>query len=246
MCHHQEDFVSSLANSRHFENLRSETHPLLPKTAMLSRSCIAASRRRVVGGVRRRPTTTNSSTAQAPSPPSSSSFLQNPLQWYAAKLDTHPLITKCISSGFIAGSGDRLCQYLAAKKKEDDNNNLQPSSSYDWKRTLRFATLGCFFTAPTIHVWYGFLMSRFPGTGISTIIKRLVCDQGFLSPLFLPTFVSCLTVLEHFTSDEKEGGTIDDGSTGSNNNTLDNNPRNNNHDDDLYSRLQTSENRGSG
>lgn len=46
-------------------------------------------------------------------------------------------------------------------------------------------------------------------------------------------------MLEHFTSDEKEGGTIDDGSTGSNNNTLDNNPRNNNHDDDLYSRLQT-------
>lgn len=31
------------------------------------------------------------------------------------------------------------------------------------------------------------------------IAKRLFCDQGLFAPIFLPTFLSCLTLLEHVT-----------------------------------------------
>lgn len=125
------------------------------------------------------------------------------------------MTTKCITSGIISGSGDLLCQYLSSKQNdtpkqpggsdttsstEDDNRDIvetDQTNNFDWLRTLRFTILGSFLVAPTVHAWYGYLMSSIPGTGISAIGKRLFCDQILFAPLFLPTFLSCLTVLEH-------------------------------------------------
>lgn len=123
-------------------------------------------------------------------------FLRNPLYWYVQKLDTHPFTTKIITSGMISGSGDLLCQYL----NESDSN----VRNYDWRRSLRFGILGSFLVAPTVHVWYGFLMTRLPGTSVKSIAKRLFCDQGLFAPVFLPTFVSCLTVLEHISGKDTD------------------------------------------
>lgn len=125
--------------------------------------------------------------------PSDNSLLRNPLQWYGHKLDTYPIFTKCITSGIIAGSGDVLCQYL---------NRPNSDIRYDWVRSLRFAILGSFLVAPTVHAWYGLLMTRIPGTSLKAIGKRLFCDQGLFAPIFTPTFISCLTVLEHFSGKE--------------------------------------------
>ena len=123
-------------------------------------------------------------------------ILRNPLQWYTNKLDTHPLTTKCITSGLIAGSGDVLCQYLNRKRSDDVKRDTY-QKSFDWTRTIRFTILGSFLVAPTVHTWYGYLMSSIPGSSISAIVKRLFLDQGVFAPIFLPTFISCLTVLEH-------------------------------------------------
>ncbi|KAL9179670.1 hypothetical protein ACHAXT_008960 [Thalassiosira profunda] len=121
-----------------------------------------------------------------------------PLQWYISKLDTHPLTTKCLSSGFIAGSGDVFCQYLLhSKKTAREGDEIATKFEWDGIRTARFFTLGSAFVAPIIHQWYGFLMTRIPGTGVAAVAKRLVLDQGFFSPLFLPAWISCLAVLEH-------------------------------------------------
>lgn len=139
------------------------------------------------------------------------SFIRYPLQWYTTKLDTHPITTKCISSGLISGSGDMLCQYLINAKKVDttipasmvgnenerDNHIKNSECSFDWIRTMNFSILGSFLVAPTVHVWYGYLMSSIPGKSIAAIGKRLFYDQGLFAPLFLPTFVTCLTILEH-------------------------------------------------
>mmetsp|Transcript_628 Transcript_628/g.984 ORF Transcript_628/g.984 Transcript_628/m.984 type:complete len:244 (-) Transcript_628:13-744(-) len=134
----------------------------------------------------------------------SPSILRNPLQWYVTKLDTHPITTKCISSGLISGSGDLLCQSIVAEKKSQS-----ATLEFDWMRTLRFTILGSFLVAPTVHLWYGMLMSRIPGTTMSAVAKRLFCDQGLFAPLFTPTFISMLTVLEHLTSpfDQSIAGT---------------------------------------
>ena len=149
-----------------------------------------------------RHTTTRSTSGASASP----SFLRNPLQWYVTKLDTHPISTKCISSGLISGSGDILCQSIIAKKKQQSTNNIK----FDWLRTLRFTILGSFLVAPTVHLWYGMLMNRIPGTSVSAITKRLFCDQGLFAPLFTPTFVSLLTVLEHVSSPFEQTNVEDD------------------------------------
>ena len=51
------------------------------------------------------------------------------LQWYSDMLDTHPVATKCITSGLIAGAGDFLCQSMlretsAATDKDKEEQQL--------------------------------------------------------------------------------------------------------------------------
>eukprot|EP00569_Conticribra_weissflogii_P007174 CAMPEP_0171350988 /NCGR_PEP_ID=MMETSP0878-20121228/37832_1 /TAXON_ID=67004 /ORGANISM="Thalassiosira weissflogii, Strain CCMP1336" /LENGTH=288 /DNA_ID=CAMNT_0011856091 /DNA_START=10 /DNA_END=876 /DNA_ORIENTATION=- len=166
-----------------------------------------ASRYRIVRPSRRltssKSTSTSSSTSAAATSPSP---FQSPLQWYASKLDTHPLLTKGITSGMIAGSGDILCQYLSNNSQSsgptDENDSpTNTHQTFNWKRTLRFTILGSFLIAPTVHVWYGALMTRIPGTSASVVAKRLFFDQGCFAPVFTSVFISCLTVLEHLFPD---------------------------------------------
>ena len=130
------------------------------------------------------------------------SFFRSPMAWYANKLETHPLTTKCLTSGFISGSGDFFCQYLVHRNKESIENastgeskQSQPFSP-DWMRTCRFTALGTVFVAPIVHFWYGGLMSRLPGSSLKIILKRLFFDQAFFAPLFLPAFMTNLYALE--------------------------------------------------
>lgn len=152
------------------------------------------------------------------------------LRWYASKLDSHPLRTKIITSGLIAGTGDLLCQCIGPGTTEDKkvdniinindgnmiyNHQLEqqqqqlqqhsvssssPTSQYDITRTAKFAFLGATLVAPATHVWYGYLMTKIPGVSLVSVGKRLALDQGLFAPVFLTTFVSCLTVLDHIVT----------------------------------------------
>lgn len=132
-------------------------------------------------------------------------------------LDTHPIATKVITSGLISGSGDLLCQYLSSTENNEIEDEKQHNNSYDWRRTINFTILGGALVAPTVHVWYGYLMSSIPGSSITAIGKRLFMDQGLFAPLFLPTFVSCLTGLEHINVDSNDDTTLQSKNNNSNN-----------------------------
>ena len=66
-------------------------------------------------------------------------------QWYSHKLDTHPILTKCVSAGAIATFGNILAQKIVHEKKknkisqkgDDENENFQ----VDWGTVGRFAFL---------------------------------------------------------------------------------------------------------
>ena len=119
-------------------------------------------------------------------PHSETSFLE----WYSDKLDSHPLITKCLTSGFIAGSGDVLCQWT-----------VEGTSTWDKARTGRFGLLGCVLVAPLIHYWYGFLARTIPGTDVASIAKRVFLDQFVYTPPFIPLWLTSLWTLESLTGD---------------------------------------------
>jgi hypothetical protein len=140
------------------------------------------------------------------------SFFTNFLAWYSTKLDTHPLLTKGISSGLIAGSGDFLCQLFVDKRnvvKEDEKDGVLASTgsgressslltSWDPARTGRFALLGAFLVAPGIHYWYNALSMRLvPGAvTVSNTMKRVALDQFAFTPFFLQVWLSALWTLE--------------------------------------------------
>jgi hypothetical protein len=150
-----------------------------------------------------RRTFTSSATKQGKTLNEKASIFTNFLAWYSTKLDTHPLLTKAISSGLIAGSGDFLCQLFVDKRNvvEDEDDGKKTSSrlaGWDPARTGRFAILGAFLVAPGIHYWYNALSMRLvPGAvTVSNVIKRVALDQFVFTPIFLQVWLSGLWTME--------------------------------------------------
>ncbi|KAG7368988.1 Mpv17 / PMP22 family protein [Nitzschia inconspicua] len=114
------------------------------------------------------------------------------LTWYSHQLDRRPLLTKSISAGLIGASGDLVCQHLSL------SSEASSSLPYDWHRTGRFFIMGSFWVAPITSHWYIALATKLvPGkTTVSTVTKRLVLDQLFFAPLFCPSFMGLLWLLE--------------------------------------------------
>ena len=130
--------------------------------------------------------------------PKAGSALTGLLAWYSSKLDTHPLITKCLTSGAVAGTGDFLCQWII--------DASEGATVWDRARTGRFAFLGCAFVAPAIHFWYGALARRIPGTHATAIAKRVFMDQFVFTPFYLPLWLVSLWSLEELTEEPKLKG----------------------------------------
>lgn len=108
------------------------------------------------------------------------SMVSNALAWYSRKLDTHPILTKCVSSGLVSAAGDLTCQYLTNHEK------------WDLIRTGRFSLLGTLWVGPVLHYWYGALFSAFP----KQVLLRVGLDQFGFAPIFLTSFLSWLWTLE--------------------------------------------------
>jgi hypothetical protein len=109
------------------------------------------------------------------------------LAWYSKRLETHPLTTKGVTSGLISGTGDTICQYVAS-----------PEDPWDLLRTARFVAMGVFWVAPMTHVWYDALSTRIipGGRSRSKVFQRLLLDQFGFAPLFVPSFMAGLWILE--------------------------------------------------
>mmetsp|Transcript_19764 Transcript_19764/g.38705 ORF Transcript_19764/g.38705 Transcript_19764/m.38705 type:complete len:196 (-) Transcript_19764:381-968(-) len=105
---------------------------------------------------------------------------------YDEALQRRPVLTKCLTSGAIAGAGDLLAQTFFAEE----------NATFDAARFARFATLGGVLVGPTLHVWYGYLGSKIVGRSASATLKRVVLDQTVFTPIFLPIFLVSVGILE--------------------------------------------------
>ncbi len=127
---------------------------------------------------------------------SSSSITSSLLAWYSKCLETHPLLTKGITSGLIAGTGDVICQWMVPSfSQQTEDVEGEP---WDVLRTTRFIILGAVWVAPITHFWYDALSTMFlPGVRTRTkVIQRLTLDQFGFAPLFCSSFLAGLWVLE--------------------------------------------------
>ncbi|XP_061371408.1 uncharacterized protein LOC133313993 isoform X2 [Gastrolobium bilobum] len=128
--------------------------------------------------------TSHPSFSPTPSPAfsSSSSFHKFGLvQWYLSKLETHPVVTKSITSSLIFTAADLTSQMITL-----------PSSStlYDLKRTSRMAIYGLLILGPSQHVWFNFLSKIFPNRDIPTTLKKIFMGQAVFGPAINTIFFS--------------------------------------------------------
>jgi hypothetical protein len=105
-------------------------------------------------------------------------IMSNPLLWYSQKLDSHPLVTKCLTGCFILGNGDVLSQFVEGK------------DTWDAPRTAHFALIGLVFEAPALHYWYQYLKKVFPGKTAKSIAGRVLWDQLAFNPPYLVIFLT--------------------------------------------------------
>lgn len=70
------------------------------------------------------------------------------------------------------------------------------SQSLDWRRLTTFTSLGGLMVAPTLHRWYSWLHRLAPGGSARALVHRLALDQLIFAPLFIPSFMGALLVLE--------------------------------------------------
>lgn len=99
-----------------------------------------------------------------------------------------PVRTKLFVGMGLGGFGD-VCAQAAE------------GSAYDPLRTGRFM-LWRSITSRFNHSWFDKLMLWFPGTGWSSVLKRIALDQSVPAPIFIALFFPCMALLEGRTLDQ--------------------------------------------
>ena len=79
---------------------------------------------------------------------------------------------------------------------------------FDYVRLGNMTLLGAVLVAPVLHVWYGFLGRRIPGTSIGPVAGRVFLDQAFFAPTFIAIFFSALAVMNALTLHRMSPGRI--------------------------------------
>ncbi|KAL5780122.1 hypothetical protein ACOSQ2_010859 [Xanthoceras sorbifolium] len=116
----------------------------------------------------------------------SSSFKIGFIGWYLAKLHSHPLITKSITSSLIYVAADLTSQMITSES----------SGSIDSIRTLRMAAYGMLILGPTQHLWFNSMSKVLPQRDTLTTLKKLFMGQAIFGPFITSIFFSYNAALQ--------------------------------------------------
>lgn len=117
---------------------------------------------------------------------------------YMSLLNRRPLMTKCLTSAFLVGVGDSICQgiehskctlvlFLLICQRQNQilkdliyiliifNIEMTGKKEYDYKRTLNFMSYGLCFNGPALHLTYSRLLPTFAkGNDLRALGKKLL------------------------------------------------------------------------
>ena len=112
-----------------------------------------------------------------------------PVRAYAKSLETHPLPTKCATSGALMVVSDVMRQKL--EKRDADE-----AFHWDAARSSRLAIWAVAFHAPYLHwlhPWYERMWLRYR---IRSTVVKVALDQAFMAPPFLFCFLTYSALAE--------------------------------------------------
>ena len=140
--------------------------------------------------------------------------------WYMTQLETHPLITKCMTGGIIGFLGDIGAQCVAHKLDEDSNNanangskgdvtsladhGSSASMQYDVRRGLSAMASAIIFTGPILHYSYDLFERLLPVSkmpkGFRTLASsaHVMADALLLDSVFVALNMLVTGVLEGY------------------------------------------------
>ena len=140
--------------------------------------------------------------------------------WYMTRLETHPLITKCITGGIIGFLGDIGAQCFAHKLEQDSNNanangsngdvtsladhSSSASMQYDVRRGLSAMASAMLFTGPILHYSYDLFERLLPVSkmpkGFRTLASsaHVMADALLLDSVFVALNMLVTGVLEGY------------------------------------------------
>ncbi|XP_046970599.1 protein Mpv17 [Vanessa cardui] len=97
-------------------------------------------------------------------------------QLYQKLLSNRPYLVQAIQAGTLMGAGDIISQTCIENKSVEN---------FDYKRTIKFSSIGFFVGGPALRAWYG-LLNKHVGVGGKTVaIKKVFVDQAIFAPGFL-------------------------------------------------------------
>ncbi|KAL1207887.1 Peroxisomal membrane protein PMP22 [Cardamine amara subsp. amara] len=114
------------------------------------------------------------------------------LRWYLKKLDSHPFMTKSITTSLIYMAADLTSQMIT----------MPPSGSFDLMRTARMASFGLLFLGPSQHVWFSYLSRILPKRDVLTTFKKIMMGQVLFGPCSNTVFYSYNAALQGENSEE--------------------------------------------
>ena len=111
--------------------------------------------------------------------PPNKSRLVRMWNWYEARLQSHPILTKTITAAVLVGCGDLAGQCIEISH--------HVKSHIDWCRSLQFSLMGLLLQAPIAHYYYLVLDDKLPPTPshwTATTFLKLAIDQLIFVPSF--------------------------------------------------------------
>ena len=129
-------------------------------------------------------------------------FLRRLAVLYDGANATRPITTKSLTSCFMLGCSDAVCQRVMPS-----SDSAEEASAFDVQRTARMASWGLLVNGPLGHVWY-LALERLPlhaAPKALAVAAKVAVDQAVWTPPLTFAFFTYEGVLQHETLAQSTG-----------------------------------------
>ncbi|KAK9236445.1 hypothetical protein V1525DRAFT_346041 [Lipomyces kononenkoae] len=111
-------------------------------------------------------------------------------KWYNGRLAARPVLTQCLTTAFLFGTGDIIAQTFSP--------DATLGGKYDYIRTGRMCVYGGVVFAPLAIQWYRMISARIviPGRWAAEALARMAVDQMVWAPVGITSFYVSMGVLQ--------------------------------------------------
>jgi len=123
--------------------------------------------------------------------------------WYASKLDSHPVKTQSLTSGFLFLIGDMTAQRYEHRLDVANGIDVSGRPYVELLRLAACTSFGLFVLGPCGHHWYSrldvFTNKMYAPRSWKNVGMKVLLDTAIFNPIFLIVFFTTVSLLEGLT-----------------------------------------------